>query len=101
MIGVGKTLNKIYEQNVSGLSGRSVHKAGCIEKTDDFREFIALMKPMDVFTLHPGRYHNAFQAFRLDLYPKLAPKMVRSRIERLRLEQSRKLKVINQMAQRD
>jgi hypothetical protein len=97
MIGIGKEINKVYDVKVSGMSGRSIHKGGESDRSKDFLEFVELLLPEDIFTAHPGRHYKSFPDVELNVYAKAYPKNIRERLERIRKEESRKLKRRNEM----
>ncbi|KAJ8297374.1 hypothetical protein KUTeg_023905 [Tegillarca granosa] len=83
MVGVGKALIKVYEQQVAG--GISYTRASSKPNTDkDIKDFIELMLPENIFTSTPGRIHNAFPDFEFKLYPKVVVKGFKARMEKHR-----------------
>ncbi|XP_056001447.1 uncharacterized protein LOC130048570 [Ostrea edulis] len=96
MIGIGKEVAKVYDISVSGMSGRTIHKGGGVDRSKDFSDFIELL-PEKIFCAHPGRHYKSFPDVDVNVHAKAHPKTIRERLERIRKEESRKLKRRNQM----
>lgn len=97
MIGIGKEVAKVYDISVSGMSGRTIHKGGGVDRSKDFSDFIELLLPEKIFCAHPGRHYKSFPDVDVNVHAKAHPKTIRERLERIRKEESRKLKRRNQM----
>lgn len=97
MIGIGKDVRKVYDISVSGMSGRTVHKRGEADRSKDIVEFINILMPEDIFNPQKGRRHKNFPDLDLNVYTKVLPKNVRSRLERIRKEESKKPERRNRM----
>ncbi|XP_078329533.1 uncharacterized protein LOC111133019 isoform X2 [Crassostrea virginica] len=97
MIGIGKDVRKIYDISVSGMSGRTIHKSGAADRSKDIIEFVNILMPLNIFTPQTGRRHKSFPDLDLNVYSKVLPKNVHSRLERIRKEESKKLQRRNRM----
>lgn len=49
MIGKGKFVRKLYDVNVSGISGRKIHKKGKADISSSTSVFINVLMPEDIF----------------------------------------------------
>ena len=97
MVGVGKELPKVYETKVSGLTGRTVHKTGEVNRNKDFKELVSLLMKEDVFSKKPGRCFASFPDMDLNLYPTVVAKNVRSRLKHLTKNMANRRQLINSM----
>lgn len=97
MIGVGRDLRKVYEKQVSGLSGRTVHKSSEVIRDKDLAEFVSLLDKEDFFTQKPGRFFSSYPDMDLNIYASVIRRNARAMVLKLTKMMSKRRQLILNM----